>query len=144
MLRIPLLQQCYLSSFRDSLKGISMLNFYALCHFIECHKGFIGLQVVLIVVESSSAITFTLIANASVGFNSFHNIYQKYFKTFPISFSAVINLIWLVNKGQLLSMCSDDCVYLWDVKQREVELMQHIRFNRERLTTMYLGMIYKK
>ena len=54
-------------------------------------------------------------------------------------FSAVIDLIWLVNKGHLLSMCSDDCIYLWDVKQREVELMQHIRFNRERLTTMYLG-----
>lgn len=53
--------------------------------------------------------------------------------------SAVIDLIWLVNKGHLLSMCSDDCIYLWDVKQREVELMQHIRFNRERLTTMYLA-----
>jgi len=53
--------------------------------------------------------------------------------------SAVIDLIWLVNKGMLLAMCSDDCVYLWDVKQREVELLQHIRFNRERLTKMNLA-----
>ena len=29
--------------------------------------------------------------------------------------SAVIQLLWLANKGQLLSLCSDDTIYLWEV-----------------------------
>ena len=40
--------------------------------------------------------------------------------------SAVIKLVWVVNTGQILSMCNDDCLYLLDVK-REVEIVQVIR-----------------
>ena len=29
--------------------------------------------------------------------------------------SVVIQLLWLVNTGRLLSLCSDDTIYLWEV-----------------------------
>ena len=62
----------------------------------------------------------------------------------------VIQLLWLANTGRLLSLCSDDTIYLWEVsstffprviialqvKKSSVELLQQLRFNRERLSTM--------
>ena len=48
-------------------------------------------------------------------------------------------LVWVVNKGQLLSMCGDDTIYLLDVRQREVEIVQLIKFNKERLTAINLA-----
>ena len=71
--------------------------------------------------------------------------------------SEVIKLVWVVNTGQILSMCKDDCLYLLDVKQRQVEVVQFIRwepehcfscfsspyflirFNKESLTTLNLA-----
>jgi len=50
--------------------------------------------------------------------------------------SVVIQLLWLANTGRLLSLCSDDTIYLWEVKKSSVELLQQLRFNRERLSTM--------
>ena len=58
--------------------------------------------------------------------------------------SAVVGLVWVVNKGQLVTACSDDCIYLWDVRQPQPELLQMIRFNKERLTTLYLGRTINK
>ena len=43
--------------------------------------------------------------------------------------SPVIKLVWVVNTGQILSMCKDDCLYLLDVKQRQVEVVQFIRLD---------------
>ena len=48
-------------------------------------------------------------------------------KLIVLCFSAVIKLVWVVNTGQLLSMCNDDCLYLLDVKQRQVVEVQYIR-----------------
>ena len=63
----------------------------------------------------------------------------------------VIQLLWLANTGKLLSLCSDDTVYLWEVrrptfeqsrntswqvKKSSVEMLQQLHFNRERLSTM--------
>ena len=53
--------------------------------------------------------------------------------------SEVKGLVWVVNKGQLLSMCGDDTLYLLDVKTREVEIVQLIKFNKERLTALNLA-----
>lgn len=50
--------------------------------------------------------------------------------------SVVIQLLWLANTGKLLSLCSDDTVYLWEVKKSSVEMLQQLHFNRERLSTM--------
>jgi len=54
--------------------------------------------------------------------------------------SAVIQLIWLVSSGQLISACCDDTIYLWDVRKSEVELLQSLRFNRERLTYIFTAL----
>lgn len=54
--------------------------------------------------------------------------------------SAVIQLIWMVNTGQLITACCDDVIYLWDVRKPEVELIQSLQFNRERLTCMYTAL----
>ena len=54
--------------------------------------------------------------------------------------SEVKKLVWVVNKGQLLSMCGDDCIYLLDIKQgREVEIVQMIKFNKEVPTSINLA-----
>ena len=39
-------------------------------------------------------------------------ILYKHDYLFP---SVVIQLLWLVNTGRLLSLCSDDTIYLWEV-----------------------------
>ena len=44
--------------------------------------------------------------------------------------SSVIKLVWVVNTGQILSVCKDDCLYLLDVKQRQVEVVQFIRLEQ--------------
>ncbi|XP_023338537.1 syntaxin-binding protein 5 [Eurytemora carolleeae] len=51
--------------------------------------------------------------------------------------SSVIQLLWLVNTGQLISACCDDTIYLWDVRKSEIELLQSLRFNRESITCIY-------
>jgi len=52
----------------------------------------------------------------------------------------VKKLVWVVNKGQLLSMCGDDCIYLLDIKQgREIEIVQMIKFNKEIPTSINLA-----
>ena len=48
-------------------------------------------------------------------------------------------MVWVVNKGQLLSMCGDECLYLLDVKQRDVEVVQMIQFRKEKLTCINLA-----
>ena len=47
--------------------------------------------------------------------------------------------MWVVNKGQLLSMCADDCIYLLDIKQREVEVVQFIQWSKEHITSFNLA-----
>ena len=53
--------------------------------------------------------------------------------------SEVKGLVWVVNKGQLLSMCADDCIYLLDIKQREVEVVQFIQWSKEHITSLNLA-----
>ena len=59
--------------------------------------------------------------------------------------SEVKKLVWVVNKGQLLSMCGDDCIYLLDIKQgREIEIVQMIKFNKEIPTSINLAVNLQK
>ena len=39
-----------------------------------------------------------------------------------IMFSAVIQLIWMVNTGQLITACCDDVIYLWDVRYKQFRI----------------------
>ena len=48
-------------------------------------------------------------------------------------------MVWVVNKGQLLSMCGDDTLFLLDVKTRDVEIVQMIKFSKEKLTCINLA-----
>ena len=60
--------------------------------------------------------------------------------TFPSSVSSEVKgLVWVVNKGQLLSMCGDDTLFLLDVKTRDVEIVQMIKFSKEKLTCINLA-----
>ena len=45
--------------------------------------------------------------------------------------SVVIQLLWLVNTGRLLSLCSDDTIYLWEVNSTSFP-PQHFFFVRSR------------
>ncbi|KAF5403307.1 hypothetical protein PHET_03020 [Paragonimus heterotremus] len=52
---------------------------------------------------------------------------------FHPSSSAVIQIIFLVNEGGLVSICQDDVVHLWNIRQKNPELVHSLQFKRERL-----------
>ncbi|KAL9968676.1 hypothetical protein ACROYT_G020794 [Oculina patagonica] len=52
--------------------------------------------------------------------------------------AAVRELIFLVNEGALISLCEDDYIHLWNLRQAQPALVQSLRFNREKLTCMHL------
>lgn len=54
------------------------------------------------------------------------------------SSAAVIELIFLINEGALISLCEDDYIHLWNLRQAQPALVQSLRFNREKLTCMHL------
>ncbi|XP_015759127.1 PREDICTED: syntaxin-binding protein 5-like [Acropora digitifera] len=54
------------------------------------------------------------------------------------SSAAVKELIFLINEGALISLCDDDYVHLWNLRQAHPALVQSLRFNREKLTCMHL------
>ncbi|CAL8108438.1 unnamed protein product [Calicophoron daubneyi] len=53
---------------------------------------------------------------------------------FHPSSSAVIQIIFLVNEGGLISICHDDVLHLWNIRQKNPELVHSLQFKRERLT----------
>ncbi|VDP86849.1 unnamed protein product [Echinostoma caproni] len=44
------------------------------------------------------------------------------------SSSAVIEVIFLINEGGLISICQDDVVHLWNIKQKNPELVHSLQF----------------
>lgn len=52
--------------------------------------------------------------------------------------AAVRDLIFLINEGALISLCEDDYIHLWNLRQAQPALVQSLRFNREKLTCMHL------
>ncbi|XP_015911714.1 syntaxin-binding protein 5 isoform X2 [Parasteatoda tepidariorum] len=48
--------------------------------------------------------------------------------------SAIIQILFLVNEGALVTVCADDSVHLWNIRQKQPEIVQTIRFQKERIT----------
>ncbi|KAL5106046.1 hypothetical protein TcWFU_001188 [Taenia crassiceps] len=55
------------------------------------------------------------------------------------SSAPVLQLIFLVNEGGLISICQDDVVHLWNVRQKPPDIVHSLHFKRETLTCGYLA-----
>ncbi|CUT99354.1 syntaxin binding protein 5 [Echinococcus multilocularis] len=55
------------------------------------------------------------------------------------SSAAVLQLIFLVNEGGLISVCQDDIVHLWNIRQKPPDIVHSLHFKRETLTCGYLA-----
>ncbi|VDK32862.1 unnamed protein product [Taenia asiatica] len=55
------------------------------------------------------------------------------------STAAVLQLIFLVNEGGLISICRDDVVHLWNIRQKPPDIVHSLHFKRETLTCGYLA-----
>ncbi|KAM7539250.1 hypothetical protein Aperf_G00000048998 [Anoplocephala perfoliata] len=53
--------------------------------------------------------------------------------------AAVLQLIFLVNEGGLISICSDDIVHLWNIRQKPPDIVHSLHFKRDTLTCGYLA-----
>ncbi|XP_077870130.1 syntaxin-binding protein 5-like [Saccoglossus kowalevskii] len=51
---------------------------------------------------------------------------------------AVLQLIFLVNEGALVSVCADDSLHLWNLRQKKPAILHSLKFNRERITYTHL------
>ncbi|TNN13306.1 Syntaxin-binding protein [Schistosoma japonicum] len=47
------------------------------------------------------------------------------------SASAVIQIFFLINEGGLVSICSDDVAHLWNIRQKNPEIVHSLQFKRE-------------
>lgn len=57
--------------------------------------------------------------------------------------SAVFILQWFLLQGALISLCDDDYVHLWNLRQAHPALVQSLRFNREKwVWLLYFSNIY--
>ncbi|XP_022249041.1 syntaxin-binding protein 5-like [Limulus polyphemus] len=52
--------------------------------------------------------------------------------------SAVIQILFLINEGGLISVCSDDTLHLWNLRQKRPEILHSLKFQRERITYCHL------
>ncbi|KFD67957.1 hypothetical protein M514_02845 [Trichuris suis] len=52
--------------------------------------------------------------------------------------ASVLQLQFLVNGGAIISLCSDCCVHMWNIRLKRPEIVHSLKFNRERLITMHL------
>ncbi|CAH8629326.1 unnamed protein product [Schistosoma intercalatum] len=50
------------------------------------------------------------------------------------SASAVLQIFFLVNEGGLVSICGDDVAHLWNIRQKNPEIVHSLQFKREHLT----------
>nr|XP_034331934.1 syntaxin-binding protein 5-like isoform X7 [Crassostrea gigas] len=51
---------------------------------------------------------------------------------------AVIQILFLINEGALVSVCSDDSIHLWNFRQKRPEIVHTLKFQRERITYCHL------
>ncbi|XP_044594792.1 syntaxin-binding protein 5 isoform X8 [Cotesia glomerata] len=52
--------------------------------------------------------------------------------------AAVIQLEFLVNEGALISVTADDMLHLWNLRQKIPQVIQSLKFQRERITSIHL------
>jgi len=50
--------------------------------------------------------------------------------------AAVVQLLFLVNEGGLISACDDASIHIWNLRQAQPALIQSLKFNRERITCL--------
>ncbi|GAB6032518.1 Syntaxin-binding protein 5 [Chamberlinius hualienensis] len=51
---------------------------------------------------------------------------------------AVIQLLFLVNEGALVSVCADDYLHLWNLRQKRPDIVHSLKFQKERITFCHL------
>ncbi|RWS05537.1 syntaxin-binding protein 5-like isoform X6, partial [Dinothrombium tinctorium] len=44
---------------------------------------------------------------------------------------AVIQIIFIINEGSVLSVCADDSIHLWSLKQKPPTVLHTLKFQRE-------------
>ncbi|XP_052242226.1 syntaxin-binding protein 5-like isoform X2 [Dreissena polymorpha] len=52
---------------------------------------------------------------------------------------AVLQILFLVNEGALVTCCSDDNLHLWNFRQKRPQIVQSLKFQRERITYSHLA-----
>lgn len=45
---------------------------------------------------------------------------------------GIIQIVFLVNEGALITATTDDCVHLWNFRQKRPDLVHSLQFQRER------------
>ncbi|XP_044756054.1 syntaxin-binding protein 5 isoform X2 [Coccinella septempunctata] len=56
----------------------------------------------------------------------------------PPGSSAVLHLQFLVNEGALLSATADDTLHLWNFRQKMPQVVQSLKFQKEKITCVHL------
>ncbi|XP_031627052.1 syntaxin-binding protein 5 isoform X8 [Contarinia nasturtii] len=56
---------------------------------------------------------------------------------------AVTHIEFLVNEGALITVTADDTLHLWNFRQKSPQLQQSLKFQRERITCLYLPVASK-
>ncbi|XP_057661872.1 syntaxin-binding protein 5 isoform X5 [Diorhabda carinulata] len=56
----------------------------------------------------------------------------------PPGSAAVLHLQFLVNEGALISATADDTLHLWNFRQRIPQIVQSLKFQKDRITYMHL------
>ncbi|KAK9721997.1 LLGL2 [Popillia japonica] len=56
----------------------------------------------------------------------------------PPGSAAVLHLQFLVNEGSLISATADDTIHLWNFKQKVPQIVQSLKFTKEKITYMHL------
>ncbi|XP_053208518.1 syntaxin-binding protein 5-like [Panonychus citri] len=51
---------------------------------------------------------------------------------------AVIQIIFLVNEGNLITLCADDSIHLWSIKTKTPSIVNILKFQKERITYAHL------
>lgn len=51
---------------------------------------------------------------------------------------AIIQLIFLINDGKLISICADDSLHLWNLNTNHPFILHSLKFQRERITFAHL------
>ncbi|XP_025098428.1 syntaxin-binding protein 5-like isoform X3 [Pomacea canaliculata] len=51
---------------------------------------------------------------------------------------AIFQVLFLINEGALVTVCSDDTLHLWNYRQKKPEIVHSLKFQRERITYCHL------
>ncbi|KAL3315574.1 hypothetical protein Ciccas_005792 [Cichlidogyrus casuarinus] len=54
--------------------------------------------------------------------------------------ASVFAIFFLINEGEIVTLCQDDVAHLWSIKQKPPEIIHSLQFKRERLTSGHLAM----